>query len=184
MTDLETSSPRKRAGVSMLLCASAVLLVGCASVSKEECLTGNWDEIGYRDGTNGRTQDYIQRHVKACSRVDVVPNMSVWNAARLRGVPVYCVPERAYTEGRSGRDVSPVCAPDVMPALLAANDKGQRYYRIGQEIHDLEEKVDRLEDQQIEAEDDRKKFVIGVRIRNLESRIRRLEALRHNFDSL
>ncbi len=184
MIALRNTSIDMKWAIWAMMAGLLMILVGCASVTKEECLTGNWDEIGYRDGTNGQTQDYIKQHEKSCERVDVTPNMSVWNAARLRGVPVYCVPQRAYTEGRSGNDVSPVCSADVMPALVAANDKGQRYYRLSQNIRELEDTVSDLESAQFSAKDDKSKFAIGLRIRNVESRIRRLEDQRRHVASL
>lgn len=58
---------------------------GCATLSKEECLTGNWEEIGFRDGTNGRTSDYLQSHAKACEKSDVRPVQSLWEKGRQRG---------------------------------------------------------------------------------------------------
>lgn len=45
--------------ISLLLSLSA-----CATISKEECLNGYWEEIGFRDGTNGRTSDYLQKPVR------------------------------------------------------------------------------------------------------------------------
>jgi len=63
-----------------LLIAIALLfgLAACASVSREECLAGNWEEIGFRDGTNGQFSSYIQQHVKACQKVEVTPDPVAW----------------------------------------------------------------------------------------------------------
>lgn len=54
--------------ISLLLSLSA-----CATISKEEFLNDNWEEIGFRDGTNGRTSGYLQKHAKACSKTGVSP---------------------------------------------------------------------------------------------------------------
>jgi len=56
-----------------ILAALAVLgsLGGCASLSKSECLSANWEDVGIRDGADGRPEEYLIQHSKACSKVSV-----------------------------------------------------------------------------------------------------------------
>ena len=59
-----------------LLAALALVgsLSGCASLSKSECLSADWEDIGIRDGANGQPEEYLIQHAKACSKVHVVPD--------------------------------------------------------------------------------------------------------------
>lgn len=168
------------------LIAAAIVpfLASCATVTKEECLTGNWREIGFRDGTEGRTTDFIQRHAKACSRVEVVPDPVAWETGRQAGLPAYCVPSKAYSVGRSGGSVSPVCSPDVMPTLRAANEKGRRYYDLTSDINSVRSEIGQLEFESGKTDDAGKKLLILQQIRTLEERIRLLEDRRRPFSSL
>ena len=66
-----------------LLCT----LGGCASLSKNECLSANWEDIGIRDGANGRPEEYLIQHSTACAKVNVVPDRGAWLHGHERGRP-------------------------------------------------------------------------------------------------
>ncbi|HTU65037.1 MAG TPA: DUF2799 domain-containing protein [Steroidobacteraceae bacterium] len=87
-----------------LLAALALLgsLSGCASLSKSDCLSADWESIGVRDGANGQPEEYLQQHFKACAKVQVVPDRGAWLHGRERGLDRYCVPQRAYQAGEYG----------------------------------------------------------------------------------
>ena len=76
--------------------AAIALVASCATLSEEECLEGNWREIGQRDGQAGRTASFIAEHAKACEKAGVVPNPSLWEQGRQAGLPAYCTPSKVY----------------------------------------------------------------------------------------
>ena len=39
-----------------ILSAVSLGLVGCASISEDECVSGNWSDIGYQDGAQGKSR--------------------------------------------------------------------------------------------------------------------------------
>ena len=169
----------------VMLCLLLLLsFAGCASLSKEECLNGNWEEIGFRDGTNGRETSYLQRHAKACERAGVIPQQSPWEKGRQRGLPIYCVPEKSYSEGKRGKTLNPVCPVAQMPALQAANDKGLRYHEITEEINDLTLQIDELEGHVIGEEDALKRALLLQQSRSLRGDIRLLELRRVAYSTL
>lgn len=43
----------------------------CATLKKEECLTVNWYNIGYEDGTKGYKTSRIKKHRESCSKYGV-----------------------------------------------------------------------------------------------------------------
>src|SRR4051812_34107862 len=87
-----------------LLATLAVLasLTGCASLSKSECLSANWEDVGIRDGADGRPEEYLIQHSKACAKVAVVPDRGAWLHGREQGLDRFCVPHRMYQLGENG----------------------------------------------------------------------------------
>lgn len=164
--------------------AALLSLTACASISKDECLAGNWEEIGFGDGTNGQFSSYIQKHAKACQKVQVTPDPVAWEKGRQRGLPAYCVPQKAYEVGRTGWDVRDVCPADKMPALRAANAKGKRYYELTQDIDEARGIISENEQRLISEENADMRAALVGQSRSLNLEIRLLELQRRQFDSL
>ncbi|MDP4991196.1 MAG: DUF2799 domain-containing protein [Marivita lacus] len=158
--------------------AALTLVASCATLSEEECLQGNWREIGQRDGQAGRTASFIAEHAKACEKAGVVPNQSLWEQGRQAGLPAYCTPAKVYGEGRSGRSLSPVCPSAQLPALQLANDRGRAWYRLTNEINGINSEISQLQNQIVKEDDKDKRAILLANIQRLESRIRLLELRR------
>lgn len=110
------------------------LLAACATLTEEQCQTGDWSSIGYNDGLNGRAQDYVSNHFEACSELGISPDIRAWEAGREQGLLRYCTPENAYITGRNGNRFNNVCAIDQRASLDRAFDWGAEYYVLTQEI--------------------------------------------------
>jgi hypothetical protein len=114
-----------------LLCT----LGGCASLSKNECLAANWEDIGVRDGANGRPEEYLIQHSTACAKVNVVPDRGAWLHGRERGLERFCVPHRAYQIGEHGGHFdSGICRNFDQERLQVAWKKGRDVHRLGSEL--------------------------------------------------
>ena len=151
--------------------ALAVLLGGCATLSEEECIAGNWQEIGQRDGQNGRTADFIAQHAKACEKAGVVPDRAQWERGRQAGLTAYCTPQKVYQEGRSGRSLSPVCPAASLPALQAAHAKGAEYHRIGLDISSLESEARSLERALVAEKDASRRLTLMLDVQRARNEI-------------
>ena len=135
------------------LAAFAVLatLQGCASLSKNECLSANWEDVGVRDGANGRPEEYLIQHSKACAKVAVVPDRGAWLHGREQGLERFCVPHRAYQLGENGGGFDVViCRNFDQDRLVSAYEKGREVNRLGGtlasldgEIYDLRHELER-----------------------------------------
>jgi hypothetical protein len=127
-----------------LLAALALLgtLSGCASLSKNECLAADWEDVGVRDGANGRPEEYLIQHAKACSRVDVVPDRGAWQHGRERGLGRYCIPQRAFQAGEwgNGFDVGQ-CANYDQDRLTDAWRKGHEVHRTAGVIDSIDGEI-------------------------------------------
>ncbi|MEO8837127.1 MAG: DUF2799 domain-containing protein [Herbaspirillum sp.] len=110
-------------------------LAGCASMSKDECLTANWNEVGLRDGQNGEARGMFSSHVKACKEAGVIPDRNQYMAGYERGIVRFCVPSTGLEVGRRGRSYETgTCSLAQEPAFLAAYRRGYDVYRAQQEV--------------------------------------------------
>ena len=100
--------------VTML--AILMVLAGCASLGKEECLNADWRTIGYEDGTRGYSGSRIASHRKACAKHGVTPDLDQYEEGRLLGLREYCTPRNGYRLGTMGKGYNGVCPSDLAPA--------------------------------------------------------------------
>ncbi|WFE73582.1 DUF2799 domain-containing protein [Roseinatronobacter sp. S2] len=105
----------------VLTVAAMVVLASCASISREECLQGDWHAIGLRDGAAGERPDMqFERHQRQCAKVDVTPDRTEWQHGYDQGLPRFCTPLSGLEQGQRGRINRNLC-----PAELAAGfDEG------------------------------------------------------------
>jgi len=125
------------------LLAGSMVLASCG-LTEKQCVEGDWASIGLKDGKNGRSADFIQTHMKSCAKHGIDVEQPVWEKGRQEGLKTYCTPASAYIEGRNGKRLKSVCPDADLDALTAAHAKGERYYRIQQEIRSLLNERDQL----------------------------------------
>lgn len=175
-----------------LLAALALLasLSGCASLSKSECLAADWETVGVRDGANGQPEEYLLQHVKACGKVNVVPDRGAWLHGRERGLDRFCVPQRAYQAGEwgSGFPVA-MCSNYDQDRLEDAWAKGHEVNRLSNvvssidgEIQDVRHELER--DDLERKERDRLAFRLGRLVYERDNAQRAYEAARYSARDL
>ncbi len=108
-------------GLAVAVCA----LAGCATMSKEACLQGDWAGVGFKDGEAGRPQSRLDDHAKACAKAGVVPDAAPYFQARDQGLKLYCTQDRGFSEGRDGDSYHGVCPPGPERGFLVGYADGQ-----------------------------------------------------------
>lgn len=151
---------------------------GCASLSKEACLGGDWYGIGYKDGSYGRIYSRLVEHQRACLEHNVSPDENMYRQGWDDGLKIYCTAEKGYDEGEGRGKYEGACPPELEPGFLkgyllgldaAENNLIRKVYRINREIiksslllqvlkgDDYIQRIDRIEELEHEleaAEDD------------------------------
>ena len=128
-----------------LALAVLIMLAGCASVSREECLAGDWVSIGQRDGAAGRVGSaQFERHVTACAKVDVTPDRAAWAQGYEAGLQRYCTPLSGLREGEAGSSYRNVCPAGTEAGFLRGHDLGLAAYRQRQRISEIEREISAL----------------------------------------
>jgi uncharacterized protein DUF2799 len=144
-------------------------LGGCASLSKSECLSANWVDVGIRDGANGQPEEYLIQHSKACAKVNIVPDRGAWLHGREQGLERFCVPYRAYQIGENGYgfDVA-ICRNYDQDRLITAYEKGREVNRLGNQLASIDSEISgihaRLDDEDV---DKKERLALGFRLGQL-----------------
>lgn len=129
----------------------AVVLSSCATISEDQCLAGNWAEIGYKDGLKGYSSSRIADYADTCSDFGVRPDQSTYLANYAQGVGQYCTYERGYERGERGDSYNQVCSGDLAVDFAPGYDSGRAVYEIRQEHRGLINDHDNLYDELAET---------------------------------
>jgi len=131
-----------RAGV---LIAAGLLLDGCATLSENECLIADWRALGYTDGSRGAPATRFDQYRQDCAEYGVTPDLEAWRAGRTEGLELFCRVDRAYSLGRSGSPLPPVCPEDRLTALTDAWSQGQAWRALSREVDAIEDEIEDVE---------------------------------------
>ena len=124
-----------RSSLSLVVLGSMILLSSCATLSKQECLVGDWQAIGYNDGVAGYHSERLASHAKACAKASVAPDYLAWERGRQLGLKQYCTTSNAYNIGRRGRSLNNVCPITLVNTLQTANQEGLDYYALDSQLN-------------------------------------------------
>lgn len=98
-----------------------LLVAGCATLGQQACLSGQWQDIGYRDGLAGKlVNDSLASHGKACAKHGVTLNAEEYRDGHVRGLALFCKPENAHTLARSEQIYNYVCPAEYEKDFLVA----------------------------------------------------------------
>ncbi len=154
--------------VKLLAAATLLMMSGCASLSKKECLAADWEDVGIRDGANGRPEEYLIQHSTACARVGVAPDRERWLRGRERGLERFCVPHRAFQAGENGGAFEAgICRNFDQDRLVQAYEKGRDVYQRTSELGAIDTEMrdinTALENKELEKKErERLAFRLGV----------------------
>jgi hypothetical protein len=104
---------------------TALLISGCASMGKDECLQADWQIIGYEDGARGYPGTRIGVHRKACAQYGVTPDMAAYEAGRHKGLQTWCTPRNGYRLGLKGNRYNGVCPQSLEGPFTEAMGRGR-----------------------------------------------------------
>lgn len=136
-----------RFSVSLAMLSSAAILSSCATLSKQECVIGDWQTIGYNDGVAGYHSDRLAAHAKACAKAGVAPDYEAWQRGRQLGLKQYCTTNNAYNVGRRGQRLNSVCPATSASALQRANQRGLDYHTLESQLDKDQRLLDIYQDE-------------------------------------
>jgi hypothetical protein len=133
-----------RTQVSILVPAALLaLMAGCSSntVSESQCIAGDWQTVGYRDGANGLRSTQLLKHQDACVKHDVIPDRASYMVGWKEGVQEYCSPHNGFDVGERGERYYNVCPSDLEHGFQSAYAEGRELYMARVAVANLERKI-------------------------------------------
>ena len=122
-------------GILTLWMAAVTLMVGgCATLDKDECLNADWQSIGYEDGARGYKASRIGNHRKACAKHGIAPDFDLYEKGRLRGLAEWCTPQNGYRQGAGGKLYTGVCPGPLAGPFKAAFNHGKAIHAYASQI--------------------------------------------------
>lgn len=120
--------------LTLVLSAAVLVISGCASLNKNECLNADWRTIGMEDGARGELPSRIGSHRKACAKHGVTPDLSAYQQGHVEGVKQFCVASVGYSRGRSGYSYNGVCPANLESDFLRGYEPGREIYGLNSQI--------------------------------------------------
>ena len=157
-------------GIAGIAAAGALLaLSGCATMSEEQCLAGDWTGQGRAAGAAGYGSGRLSEHAEACARHGVVPDTDSYYRGHMQGVRQYCTPGRGFRVAAGGGGyANGFCPADLEQDFLYAYSDGRLVWDAVQRAADLRGRADELRSRAAGYEQD---------IRNEEHRLANEEDL-------
>ncbi|MGY6703446.1 DUF2799 domain-containing protein [Roseinatronobacter sp.] len=132
----------------VLILAALTALASCASISREECLAGDWEAIGLRDGAAGARPDIqFDRHQRQCSKVDVTPDRGQWQRGHDLGLQRFCTPLSGLEQGQRGRINHNLCPADLAAGFDEGHALGLREHAQRVRVQNVLTEISNLQDQ-------------------------------------
>ncbi|AVX05814.1 hypothetical protein MXMO3_03309 [Maritalea myrionectae] len=129
--------------LSIGLFVSLAFLAGCATLSKSQCQTGDWQQIGFGDGASGATSSRFADHQEACSDHGITVDRAQYMQGYNRGLQQYCTPSKAADVGLAGRTYKNVCQGEEGVSFLRVYAAAKEVYEVDQEIEGIQDKIDK-----------------------------------------
>lgn len=108
---------------------SAMTLAGCMPhLTREQCLSMNWKQIGFSDGAQGHGIRDLTQDIQDCAKFKLSVNQRGYRRGWNEGIRGYCRPSMGYKTGSAGQNLNTLCPSDLMPRFEQQWKRGIRTY--------------------------------------------------------
>jgi hypothetical protein len=129
------------------LCATALVLGGCASMSESQCQVADWQRVGFSDGAAGIGETRLAEYVTDCGKIGIAPNAPAYRRGWDEGIVGFCRPANGWREGvmgHAGKEIA--CRGQPGFERFARNlQAGLQLYRINEQIQQNHQEIYRLQ---------------------------------------
>ena len=119
----------------ILIVLALLGLQGCASMSADECIAGDWYAIGFEDGARGYTADAMSNRRKACAKHGIRADFQAYQDGREEGLKEFCQPQRGFNLGAGGGRYHGVCPSHLEGGFLDAYRTGSQLYTLRSNVN-------------------------------------------------
>lgn len=133
----------------ILLLLTLTQLGACAVMSKQECLSADWRQVGFDVALNGNTDisDAYNRRQQACAKHGATANWRQFQLGHSDGTVEYCQLENAMALGANGNSRvvdQQVCAERDYPGFRQAFNVGYQLHILLSRVRDSNESISNL----------------------------------------
>lgn len=107
-----------------------LLVSSCANMNKSDCLTADWQLIGFEDGSFGKNETQIAQHREECAEHGVTPNLATYRKGHFEGSKNFCTKSNGFAQGRQGKNYNRSCPQQYEEAFLTGFTDGQSLYAL------------------------------------------------------
>lgn len=115
--------------------------VGCATISKEDCDSGKWHDIGKRDGAEGNIKDFFKLYQKSCESAKNATAEELYFKGWNEGHIVYCTDANGYSAGLNGIHSATYCDPTKFPEYGENYKLGYKVASLQDEKNDINREI-------------------------------------------
>ena len=125
--------------ISQVIVVCIFLLQGCSTYSLKECESFDWNERGYLNALDGKSENFgIAHYHEACNKkYKIEVNIKEFKLGYQKGLQIFCMPEKALEFGNKGGTYLGTCPQEKEPNFLNKYTLGFNQF--------LKEKVEKLE---------------------------------------
>ena len=146
-----TRHPLQAAAALALL----VVMQGCATLDRDECMVADWRLIGYQDGVAGKSSSALGTYREDCAKHAVVPDLDAYQAGRAEGLLEYCKADNGYRLGNGGYGYPVVCPASLEPNFRAAYNEGRELFLARSAVKETRSRIRQYESDLQYLEEDR-----------------------------
>ena len=125
----------------------SLALIGCATMSPEECRQANWEEVGYNDAVEGYPASRSADHREACADTGVAVDFDLYRHGYALGLPYYCTRQTGFETADHGGDFATQCRRDTFPDYATGYGEGLDVFALKTEMRQIELQIDERSDQ-------------------------------------
>ena len=125
-----------------MLSVGCAMVAGCATMSPEECLQANWEEVGYNDGVAGYPVSRSAEHREACAETGVSVDFELYRQGYALGLPYYCTRVTGVESADHGGEYAAQCVSDEFPEYASGYSEGLDVFALKRELRDLNKRIE------------------------------------------
>lgn len=138
----------------ILLLALLLHISACSSISKDECLQGDWYSLGVNDGKAGELSSKFRDYQKDCAAHGVTPDFNTYQQGHSQGLVFFCDFSHGEAWGRAGKEYNTACTGKLEPPFRQGFQQGQRWYKAKKVVDDLAGAIADLQNRNLNLRED------------------------------
>lgn len=169
---------------NLLIVIICSLLSACATLSEEQCLQGDWYQIGQRDGRNGYAADRLDAHRSACEQYQVSADSEAYYEGYDDGLIDYCSPQSGFERAVERQEYRYVCPPQLEQEFLReyTRELSNQVSELDYEYDTVRRQLERARHRARYAETEEKRERAQYRADQYESQINRIDEQRFQLN--